>query len=513
VSRELTRRELIRAGVASGAAFGAYGMASDTIARALAASPTCGRLQDIEHVVILIQENRSFDHYFGAYRGVRGFGDPVAGTLSDGSGLTAFAQPSGDLCSGHLYPFRFDTDPSQNGECVNDVGHEWGIQHRSWNNGAMDRFVLEHQAADPENAHNVMGYYTRADLPFYYALADNFTICDRFFCSVIGPTDPNRLYSFTGTLDPDGKNGGPHLETLVSNRPSKFGAYTWTTYPEQLEAQGISWRVYGNEDGNYGDNVLAYFKKYQQNASLAAKAFTPRFPETFSADVASGELPHVSWVLSHLVDTEHPPAPVTWGEDVAHQVVSTLTSNPEVWRKTALIITYDENGGFFDHVPPPTAPPRTPGEYLTVNPLPSAAESIRGPIGLGFRMPALIVSPFSRGGFVSSGTFDLTSTLLFLERRFGAEVPNLSKWRRATVGDLTSAFNFAVPNDNVPSLPSTTHADQRVLLSDCPTNAPVSFIAEDFPTVKTYPVVCNSSTPPQEPGTPVRPSGAVRCKK
>src|SRR5437763_698337 len=309
MSYELTRRQLLRAGVAGGAAVGTYGMVSGTIARALAAAPpTCGRLHDIDHVVILVQENRSFDHYFGTYPGVQGFADPNVLALNDGSGLSVFAQPSGDVCGGHLYPFRLDTDPSKNGECTNDVGHEWGIQHRSWDNGAMDRFVAEHLAEDPTNGHLANGYYTRQDLPLYFALADNFTICDRFHCSVIGPTDPNRLYAMTATLDPDGKGGGPHLQTLVSTRPSKFFSYTWPTYPEQLESHGVSWKVYGNEDGNFGDNVLLYFKNYR-SPSLSAKAFTPRFPETFAADVAADELPQVSWILSRLVDTEHPPAP------------------------------------------------------------------------------------------------------------------------------------------------------------------------------------------------------------
>jgi phospholipase C len=497
----LTRRDLIRAGVAGGATLGLSGVAAQTMSRALAAQPKCGRLKDIQHVVILIQENRSFDHYFGTLRGVRGFADP--------GGL--FGQPSGTLCGGTLYPFRLDTDPSKNGECTNDITHSWGPQHRSWDGGAMDRFVLEHMADDPNNGYLTMGYYQREDLPFYYALADAFTICDGFHCSVIGPTDPNRLYAMTATLDPDGKGGGPHLETLVGNRASKFFTYTWPTYPEQLEARGISWKVYGNEDGNYGDNVLSYFNAYTK-PNLAAKAFTPRYPETFEADVAAGTLPQVSWILAHLVDTEHPPAPVSWGEDVTHQVVSTLTSNPDVWRKTALFVTYDENGGFFDHVAPPTAPAGTPGEYLTVDPLPSVAQGIRGPIGLGFRVPLLVVSPFSRGGFVSSDTFDLTSTLLFCEKRFGAEVPNLSAWRRSTVGDLTSAFNFAAPDASVPSLPATSHADPRVLGSDCVTSAPASFVEEDFPTVQTYPVVCNTAPPPQEPGAPARPSGVVACR-
>jgi phospholipase C len=511
MSVELTRRELMQRGAAGAAALGLYGLLSDSLAGALTAPPQCGLLSDIEHVVILIQENRSFDHYFGTYRGVRGFSDSNALALRDGSGLKVFAQPSGDLCGGHLYPLRFDTDPSKNGECVNDITHSWGPQHRSWNSGAMDRFVLEHLADDEKNAHNTMGYYTRQDLPFYYALADAFTICDQFFCSVIGPTDPNRLYSMTATLDPDGKNGGPLLETLLSNRASKFGAFTWTTMPEQLEARGISWKVYGNPDGNFGDNVLFYFKNYQSNPVLAEKAFTPTFPGTFESDAASGQLPQISWVLSPLVETEHPPAPVTWGEDAAHTALSALTSNPQVWAKTALFITYDENGGFFDHLPPPTAPAGTPGEYVTVSTLPSAAQGIRGPIGLGFRVPMLVASPLSRGGFVCSQAFDLTSTLLFLERRFGAEVPNLSAWRRSVVGDLTAAFNFVAPDQSIPALPATSLADPRVLASDCPTNAPVSFLAEDFPTVKSYPVTCNISTPPQEPGTSRRPSGLVSC--
>ncbi len=513
---ELTRRELLKRGIAGTTVLGLYGLRSDSLARALAMSPKCGQLTDIEHVVILIQENRSFDHYFGTYRGVLGYGDRKALLLNDGSGLTVFAQPGYPVpgYGGHLLPFHFDTNPSQNGECTNDITHDWGPQHRSWNGGAMDGFLREHLADNGSaNGPLTMGYYRRTDLPFYYALADAFTICDRFHCSVIGPTDPNRLYSMSGTLDPDGKNGGPLLETLLSDRLTKFGAFTWTTMPEQLQARGISWKVYGNPDGNYGDNVLSYFKAYLTDPQLAANAFTPTFPGTFETDVAANALPQVSWVLAPLVQSEHPPAPVTYGEYATYQVLNALTSNPQVWAKTALFVTYDENGGFFDHVPPPTAPPGTPGEYVTVDPLPSAAEGVRGPIGLGFRVPMLIASPFSRGGFVCSDTFDLTSTLLFLERRFGVEVPNLSAWRRSVVGDLTSAFDFASPDGSVPTLPAPSLADPRVLGSDCPTNAPTSFIAEDFPTVKTYPVPPPpQKMPSQERGSGRRPSGVVTCK-
>ncbi len=134
--------------------------------------------------------------------------------------------------------------------------------------------------------------------------------------------------------------------------------------------------------------------------------------------------------------------------------MNALLAHPDVWRKTALFVTWDENGGFFDHVAPPTPPPGTKDEFLTVANLPAAAGGIRGPIGLGFRVPMLVVSPFSRGGLVCSDVFDHTSTLRFLETRFGVRVPNLSRWRRKTTGDLTSAFNFAArPNANRPALP------------------------------------------------------------
>jgi phospholipase C len=510
--RALTRRQLLGAGATGSAALAlSQFFPAPLLDAALGAAPACGQLADIEHIVILIQENRSFDHYFGSLRGVAGFGDPHVLPLTDGSGLSVFAQPGYPApgYNGHLYPWRLDTE-HHGGQCTNDVSHEWGVQHRAWNGGRMDRFLIEHLQSNGElNGPLTMGYMTRADIPFYYALADAFTVCDHFHCSVIGPTDPNRLYSMTATLDPAGQHGGPHLTTLVQARPSKLGAYTWTTLPEQLEARGISWKVYGNPDGNAGDNVLAYFKPYTQNASLFEKAFTPTFPGTFDTDVATGALPQVSWVLAPLVQTEHPPAPVAYGERATYDVVATLLGNPKLWAKTALIVTYDENGGFFDHVPPPTAPAGTAGEYLTVPTLPSAAAGIRGPIGLGFRIPALVVSPFSRGGFVASETFDLTSTLRLIESRFGVEVPNLTSWRRSVTGDLTSAFNFAKPDNSIPTLPVPSFADPRVTAAGCPVNAPASEILADQVPVNPYPVSGGKSLPRQEPGAARRPSGCV----
>ena len=191
-----------------------------------------------------------------------------------------------------------------------------------------------------------------------------------------------------------------------------------------------------------------------------------------------------------------------------------------MWAKTALFVTYDENGGFFDHVPPKVSPRGTAGEYLTVSPLPSDASGVAGPIGLGFRVPMLVVSPFARGGFVCHEVFDHTSTLRFLETRFGAEVPNLSAWRRSVTGDLTAAFNFVRVNTSVPSLPQPSATDSRITMSTCATSAPIdlatsstnSYAAIESTLVTPYPVTVNSAPPPQERGTAPSPSGPVACK-
>jgi phospholipase C len=512
----LTRREVIRTAAAAGALVGLESLLpAKALQSALAAPAPRGRLSDIKHVVIFVNENRSFDHYFGTYRGVRGFADPRVLRQSDGRPI--FAQPftgspfgaASAAYGGHLLPFHFDT--TNNGECVNDVSHEWIQQHEAWNKGKMDRFLavdIDPAVNGPRDGINTMGYYTRADLPFYHALADAFTICDHYFGSVIGPTDPNRLYSMSATIDPAGKHGGPVLQTVgLLNKAKKRGAYNWPTYPEQLQGKGISWKVYASADANLGDNVLEYFRAYQTHPQLAANAFGSTFPGGFQADCAAGRLPQVSWVLAPLLNSEHPPAPVTYGEVVAAQILQALTANASLWLKTAVFMTQDECGGFFDHVPPPVAPAGTPGEHLTVARLPSVAGGIRGPIGLGFRVPMLVVSPFSRGGFVCSDTFDHTSMLRFLETRFGAEVPNLSAWRRRVTGDMTSAFNFAAPNASLPALPIPSSADPRVVKSDCSTQAP-GFGSATFPTVAGYPLPPAPQTMPgQEPGSARRPSG------
>jgi phospholipase C len=460
----------------------------------------CAKLTDVEHVVIFIQENRSFDHFFGSYRGVRGFSDQSL----------AFQQPypgnTNNAPVAKLLPYHLDTS-SINAACTHDITHDWVPQHQSWDNGSMDGFVTSRLAIDANDAILTMGYYTRADLPFYYSVADAFTICDNYFCSVMGPTDPNRLYTMAASIDPDGKNGGPLIQTLVGNRSSFYGRLTYTTMPEQLEARGISWKVYTSPDENLlggilSDNVLPYFRNFQDPSSvLYQKAFGPQFPGDFLSDLASGNLPQVSWLIGSLVTSDHPPAPSLFGESALSFIVAALMANPSQWAKSVLFATYDENGGFFDHVAPITAPSGTPGEFVTVPavPDPTAAGTppISGPIGFGFRVPMLVISPFSRGGFVSSDLFDHTSILRFLETRFGAEVPNLSAWRRATVGDLTSAFNFKAPDPSIPTLPSPLSAIPLVI-QECATNLAGSI---------THTIANPQSSPMQESGMGSRPSG------
>ena len=203
-----------------------------------------------------------------------------------------------------------------------------------------------------------------------------------------------------------------------------------------------------------GFNALLFFEQYVSDptSDLYQRAFLPAWPDEFTADVAAGTLPSVSWMIPSVVDSEHASAAPAVGERFVGQILSILVSNPEVWAKTVVLFVYDENGGFFDHVAPPTPPPGTPGEELTVRPLPKDAGGVAGPIGLGFRVPAMVISPFSRGGYVCSDTFDHTSLLRFLETRFGVKVPNLSNWRRKTCGDLTSTLDLGSADTRVPKL-------------------------------------------------------------
>ena len=481
----LTRRKVLQAGAVAGAA----ALSADPLAQIASAAKVkpLGKLSDIEHVIILIQENRSFDHYFGTYSGVEGFGNPAAKSIFEQEGYPA------EGFEGKLLPFHLATGGVA--QCFPDITHSWKPQHKSWNNGAMDKFVETHLASDgPEAGPATMGYYEQSDIPFYRALANQFTICDHYHCSVMGPTYPNRLYSVAGTVDPDGKNGGPLIATTSIPPDLSETPFTFETMPEALQSAGVTWKNYDGIGLGIEDNVLGFFKNVVTNETLHDLAFKPVYPHDFKRDLSRGELPQVSWINTSLAETEHPGnSSAKVGEKVVADLMRLMMKHKKVWEKTAIFITWDENGGFFDHVAPPVAPEGTPGEYLTVPDLTNSSGGINGPIGLGFRVPMIVASPFARGGLVSNEVYDHTSTLRFLETRFGVEVPNLSAWRRETTGDLTGAFNFAAP----------PNAKKAVLPE-------VSLAPEEEGCFKSGPVtVPPNSYPVQEPGTRPNPSGIV----
>jgi phospholipase C len=477
-----------------------------------AASAGAASLSDVKHIVILMQENRSFDHYFGTLSGVRGFSDPAVPTQTVGGATYpvfdqfGYQPGTGTTQTGYMQPFNLLNDPpSENGEATNDIAHDWVTQHDSWNGGKMDSFIKAHLAADgTTNGPVTMGYFTRSELAFYYALADAFTVCDNYFCSVLGPTDPNRLMAISASIDPAGKAGGPVI-TTASDRVAMTGALNWKTMPEALLEAGVSWKVYNDPTGLLGLGVLSYFSNYTDVFSLTgleliARGLTPTYPGNFQSDVKNGTLPSVSWIVPPLAECEHPAAPPEWGEYLVQQILNILVSNPEVWAQTVFIVNYDENGGFFDHVPPVAAPAGTAGEYLTGT-LPSSAGGIAGPIGLGFRTPCLVISPFSAGGYKYSGTLDHTSTLRLIESRFGVTVPNLSAWRRSATGDFTGALALtSTPVTTVPSLPSTSIGANVSVVEEAVLNALTGTLDVGIP----YPLPTSNSMPTQET-TPARP--------
>jgi phospholipase C len=385
-----------------------------------------------------------------------------------------------------LLPFHLNV--ASGDYCTDDLTHEWGPQHLCWNNGAMDSYVKTHTSSTYEGADGAMtmGYYNRSDLPFYYALADNYTLCDSYHCSILGPTHPNRLMANSGSIDPAGLHGGPVTDTNGS--PEVLWTCTWPTVQEVLEDAAIQWKAYhpSNLDLSpqyaalaayptwdpalynptvnpevmlVSDHVVPYFKSFENPLSpLHQKAFNQTFPGQFARDIQAGNLPAVSWIIPPLGFDEHPSSSPERGMYFTSLVLEALTSNPDVWAHTVLFLMYDENDGWFDHVAPPVAKAGTADEYLTAATIATDTLGIRGPLGLGVRVPMLVVSPFSRGGHIATEMLDHTSQLRFLGERFGIEVPNVSEFRRFVSGDLTTTLFNSAPDYAVPNLPAVSLA-------------------------------------------------------
>lgn len=520
------RRDFLRMG--AGAAAAAFGLLPESIRRALAipAASATGTIRDVQHVVILMHENRSFDHYFGSLRGVRGFRDPHPIPVPGGGtvwnqiykdGWTPFA------------PFHLDTKTTS-AQRVPDLNHGWEDSQGAMNDGRWDRWIPNKiQSIMPGGDLYVrtprpgltMGYYRREDIPFQFALADAFTICDAYHCSIRGSTTPNRIFHWTGTNDPQGSGGGPVIdnssanfvksrdeivpkEALKSWSAKGYGRgprYTFSTYPERLEKAGIDWKIYQEADGRMTMNPVVAFDRFawaDKSSSLWKRGMTGWSLDDLKRDVVAGTLPQVSWIVPPEDGSEHPysSSPIQ-GADHTRQVLEALTANPEVWAKTVLFLNFDESDGFFDHMPGPAVPSYNPDGTQAGASTVNIAGEIHGPdklpFGLGPRVPMLVISPWSKGGWVNSQTFDHTSVIRFLEQRFGVGEPNISPWRRAISGDLTSAFDFANPNDRpFPPLPDVSKAGAIV--------AAQSKLPVPAPPVEAEPLF-------QEPG--VRPSRAL----
>ncbi|MFJ5926380.1 phosphocholine-specific phospholipase C [Kitasatospora sp. NPDC092948] len=486
---ELSRRKFmaLSASAAAGAAVAGSVVGGGAAPAVAAPAGTTGTITDAKHIVILMQENRSFDHYFGTLKGVRGFADRSAIQIS--GGYSVFNQPN---LLGRQYPWQFSAtkpaggaDPARLAQCNGDLSHAWADQHNAWNGGKLDSWV------SAKGTVRTLGYLTRADIPFHFALADNWTVCDAYHCSVLSATGPNRTYHWSGQIDPSGAAGGPAYDG------GDESGLRWQTYAEALENAGVSWKVYQNAADNYGDNALAYFSQFSSapaGSALAVKGMgsvpkvTNRTPDdivaAIKADVLAGTLPQVSWIVPDQASSEHPYATPTDGAHFVHNVIDALNADPNVFNSSILFVNYDENDGFFDHVPPPAAPAGTAGEFYSgVN------------IGLGFRVPMLAISPWSRGGWVSSETFDHTSVLRFLEKWTAAQgrpatCVNISDWRRRVCGDLTGLFDFANPVYGMPALPDTSATIGLAACGPLPNPAPV-----------------NNQLPAQEAGT--RPARAL----
>lgn len=469
---DTARRHFLKLLAQTGGASAALAALPASIAKAIDIPPAnvSNTIQDVKHVVIFMQENRSFDHYFGCLKGVRGFGDPRP-TLTR-SGKPIWQQPT--AYGQFQFPFPLQAQASaeyDRSQCLAvDLPHSWKYSQKMW--AYYDVWAREKTTM-------AMGYLTRADLPFYYALADAFTVGDAYHASVFGPTDPNRMYLFSGTngisVGQDGRHALSNVddgnETACMSRDKKDwkSPYLWTTYAERLSQHNISWKVYQEYD-NFGDNSLAYFPqfrhldlndpaqrdRYQRARSYAGESAqvdnlglplnnnppnAQALVDLFARDVRTGNLPAVSWVVAPTKFCEHPEKnPPGYGESLTARLLDVLTENPQVWSQTVFILCYDEEGGFFDHLPPPVAPATRADGYSTI---PTDGEISGGEaLGLGARLPFIVASPWTRGGFVCSEVFDHTSIIRFLEKRFGVVEPNISAWRRAVCGDLSTMFDF-----------------------------------------------------------------------
>jgi len=363
-------------------------------------------------------------------------------------GKNSFYQPtSPNNTDEYQLPYKLEfTETSATCMGAPDMSYKTDIA--MWNGGKNDAW---NTARDPGYG---MSYFDRKDLPFYWALADEFTIGDQYFQSVFTETNPNRLHFFTGS---NGLSIGkkPHLSN------DQGTDLDWETVAETLDKANVTWRLYQESD-NFDDNGLAWFAKFNnakpgENLYQRGMYRSKDVVAEFEADIKAKKLPQVSWIVAPTALSEHASNHPQDGEDLSARLLKVLgdPSYRDVYEKTAFILNYDEGGQFFDHAWTPTPPVDDKDGKSTVTTEGEVKDGL--PIGLGYRVPLMVISPWSKGGYVVSEVFDHTSTIKFIEKRFGVKCPNISPWRLAVVGDLTSAFNFSSFNSSWPQMPDTSN--------------------------------------------------------
>ena len=356
------------------------------------------RRNPIQHIIIDLQENRSFDHYYGLAPFAGQFGIPAGYSQPDGAG-------------GSVAPYHFTSLSTP------DIGHSWTATHREWNGGAMDGFFTT-------DGINAMGFYTAQDLPFYYSLHDTSTLCVNYFCSLLGPTWPNRFYTAAGT------SGG-----ITTNGIWGYGVFDYPIILDLLDAANVSWKVYnvGMDSVPFGntDNVFVFWKRFANDQ----RAHRPK--QEFFQDLKQDTLPNVSWIIPSFARgwDEHPPADVSVGMGIVQELVDGLR-NSSSFASSAYIHTYDEAGGYFDHVAPPQV----------------------DAYGLGIRVPTWIISPFAKPGHLEPTVYEHTSTLKFIEAVFNlptlASANHMFDAGTPTGGNYQAGGAPAPPRDNLASIGS-----------------------------------------------------------
>lgn len=434
-------------------------------------------LKKIKHVVLFMQENRAFDHYFGTMAGVRNFRDPNVMTSSD-TGKNVFHQKvDQSILSPHppkdvkfLSPFYLNWaggDWPKKTQCMIAGTNSWQKNHAAWNHGTNDHWALE-------NSVYSLGYMKKSDIPVQWTLADTFTVGDMYYESTISTTDTNRAVYFSGTMNPlhgspiNGshiKMGGPVIDNhripgcLFTDDGHPMSCYPkrWKTIPEYFEESGITWRVYQDLD-NFTDNDLQFFSQYQESAVKGGKLakYGISYPglHQFYEDAKNGNLPEVTYIVGPSALSEHPPFMPSDGGWLQAKIANAVMHGKN-WDSTALIYSYDETGGWADHVMAPHAPKSEKSEWM-IDPYDKSLGL--QPIGPGFRVPFYIVSPFTRGGNVFTEHSAHESQLLFVEQWakahgkpfYSKEIP---QWRRSQLSDLVNAFDFSDFKEDVPYVP------------------------------------------------------------